>query len=207
MRLRSTLLSIGVLVVMIVGSACGDASSDGPLDASGEGSGYSQFIDAGVPFSIGLPLIGNLGEKDGVVEEVRLVGVTGPLEILGLRTRPFPDDSDSLLSFGMHGFPPTEEPSYDPAKANVVIGSPNLTPAGTPEDVLQLIIGVKATAPGIAANRGVEVTYRVGGKRYREVWDDSFALCSPEAAFVGRQDACPPQDFEYDDRVVDVPFA
>lgn len=109
MRPRSTLLLKGLLLVTIAGPGCGDESGDGPLDASGEGSGYSQLIGVGVPFSIGLPLIGNLGDEDATLEEVRLVGVTGPLEILGLRTRPFPDDSAFLLSFGMHGFPPTEE--------------------------------------------------------------------------------------------------
>lgn len=207
MRLRSTVLAGGFLLVSIAGTACDREPGDGPLDASGSGSGYSQIIDVGERFSIGLPLIGNLGKKDAVIEQVRLVGVTGPLEILGLRTRPFPDDSPFHLSFGMYGFPPTEEPSHDPSKVNVVIGSPNLTPAGTPEDVLQLIIGVKATAPGIAANRGVEVTYRVGSERYREVWNDVFELCAPKADFVDRAADCPPRDFKYDDRVVEVPFA
>ena len=138
MKLRPIVLSIGMLLVT-GGMACGNNSDDGPLD-SGSESGYAQLIDVGVPFSIGLPLIGNLGDRDGIVEEVRLVGVTGPLEVLGLRTRPYPDDGPTL-SFGMYGFPPTEKPSHDPSKVNVVIGSPNLTPGGTPEDVLQLAGG------------------------------------------------------------------
>ncbi|MGH9003678.1 MAG: hypothetical protein ACRDYV_11165, partial [Acidimicrobiia bacterium] len=110
-------------------------------------------------------------------------------------------------SFGMYGFPPTEKPSHDPSKANVVPGDPELTPAGTPAEILQLIIGVKATGPGIAANRGVEVTYRVGSKKYTEVWNEAFELCAPVADFKDRPDACPPADFEYDDRVVEVRFA
>jgi hypothetical protein len=206
MRLCSRALAGGLLLVGIVGTACDRQPGNGPLDASGSGSGYSQLIDVGERFSIGLPLIGNLGKQDAVVEQVRLVGVTGPLEVLGLRTRPFPDDSPFHLSFGMYGFPPTQEPSHDPAKVNVVPGDPHLTPAGTPEDVLQLIIGVMATAPGIAANRGVEVTYRVGDKRYREVYNDAFELCAPKADFPDGGSQCPPRGFKYAKRVVEVPF-
>jgi hypothetical protein len=188
---------------LIVG--CGDGLGDGPLDGSDSGGAYSQPVDVGERFSIGLPLLGNLGAKDAVVEEIRLLRVTGPLEILGLRTRPYPDGGPTI-SFGMYGFPPTEEPSHDPTEVNVVTGSPERRPDEAPEQVLQLIFGVNATAPGIAGNRGVEVTYRVGDKRYREVWNDAFELCAPKADYVDGGKECPPRDFEYDDRVVEVPL-
>lgn len=206
MRFPSNLLALRLLLVFASLAGCGNGLGNGPLDAETSGAGYSQPVDVGERFSIGLPLLGNLGEQDAIVEQVRLVGVTGPLDVLGLRTRPFPDDGPTL-SFGMYGFPPTEKPSHDASRVNVVPGDPELTEAGTPLDVLQLVIGVMATAPGIAAANGVEVTYRVGNKRYRELWKDAFELCAPKAAYAAGGADCPPRDFKYDDRVVDVPFA
>lgn len=206
MKLRSTLPVRGLLFFAIAATGCSRGPGDGPLDGSGSGGAYSQILEVGQRFSIGLPLIGNLGKRDAVIERVRLVGVTGPLEVLGLRTRPFPDDGPTL-SFGMYGFPPTEKPSHDPSKVNVVPGDPELTPAGNPAEVLQLVIGVMATAPGIAANRGVEVTYRVGDKRYREIWNDAFELCAPKSDYVAGGKECPPRDFKYANRVVEVPFS
>ena len=77
----------------------------------------------------------------------------------------------------------------------------NFTEEGTPLDALQLVVGFKVTGPGIAKFRGVEVTYKVGDRRYREVYETFTYLCAPESEYPVGGDNCPGKDGErFDDR-------
>ena len=61
-------------------------------------------------FSAGYTTVTNNGREPAVVERVRILGLTGPIEFLGVRTRKIPNDGDLFL--GENDFPP---PAY-PAK-------------------------------------------------------------------------------------------
>jgi hypothetical protein len=74
---------------------------------------------------------------------------------------------------------------------------------GTPLDGLQLVIGIRATKPGIAADRAVDVRYRVGGRHYHEVFRNYVHLCAPLSEYVDTVPAihrtirdCPPRELE-----------
>jgi len=87
------------------------------------------------------------------------------------------------------GYPPPEWPSRPLSEEHVVPVAKTRTPAGTPGEGLELVIGVRATRPGVGRARAVEFTYKVGGRRYREVYDGSMYLCAPKEQFTA--DTCP----------------
>jgi hypothetical protein len=77
---------------------------------------------------------------------------------------------------------------------NVVALPKTRTPDGMAGEGLQIVFGFRIAEPGVAGGSDVEVTYRVGGHRYREVYDYSVYLCAPEEAFKDKD--CPPKELE-----------
>lgn len=67
---------------------------------------------------------------------------------------------------------------------------------------------MKATGPGIGRIRGVEVTYRIGARRYRNSSSGKGFLCAPAAEYLSdgpRFHECGNLDEEtWDDKFVDV---
>ncbi len=57
----------------------------------------SGWVTIGQDFSIGITTLYNGGKKPVVVERVRLLGVTGPLELLGVNTRMYPQGDAGIL--------------------------------------------------------------------------------------------------------------
>ena len=196
MRIR-TILAVIVAVAAVFAGIAAFAGDDhdptnGPLDAAG--LFYNAPVDVNQAFSSGLTILHNLGRRDAVVERVRLLGVVGPLNLLGVRVRPFPLGNNGML-LGDFGFPPANFPAEFLNKTNGTVPVPkNFASDGYPEDGLQLVIGVTATNPGIAAYRDVEVTYRVGKRRYTEVYTSSVQLCAPASEYVGTDKPCPPDE-------------
>ena len=60
---------------------------------------------------------------------------------------------------------------------------------------MQLVIGVRTTAAGVGGARRIEVTYKVGGRRYREEITNSVWLCSPPSEYEPNG-SCPPREAE-----------
>lgn len=135
----------------------------------------------------------NYGKKPATVERVRLLDVTGPLELLGIRTRQLP--SPDGYPIGAVGYPPTEYTSKPLTEDNVVPVPTTFDGEGFPDEHLQLVIGVRITAPGVASAQRIEVTYKVGRHRYREVIRNSIHLCNPAAEYEPKG-GCPPRAAE-----------
>lgn len=199
-RWAIVLVAVGVAVIGTVLVWPDRATSDGPLD-DGSGLVTSVVVDVGQDVSFGHIMISNRGMKVATVEGVRLMGVTGPLQLLGLRARDLPDPHGTFLQ--AYGFPPTDYETRTLADHDPVPAAKEFSPEGDPIDALQLVIGVRATARGVARARGVEVTYRVGDTRHRETFLNEFYLCAPKAEW-GDGSGCPPADLEdkFDDRVL-----
>jgi hypothetical protein len=185
----------------------------GPIDSSQNGLGYSQPLEVGQDFSIGITTLYNGGKKPIVVERVRLLGVTGALELVGVNTRLFPQ-GDVGIFIGEFGFPPAPYPSKPLAEQNVVPVPKLFNPtSGDPDEGLELVIGIRATRPGISAYRAVEVHYRVGDRDYRETYEaNAVHLCAPLAeysdpiSYRSIQD-CPPRDLKdhFEDGILEWP--
>lgn len=177
-------------------------SSDGPLDG-GVGTIQGQRLEVKEPFTWGSTLLLNKGKKPAKLERVRLLGVTGSFELLAVHTRPVPDERDQGLYLGDTGFPRTDYPSRPLAEQNVVPVPTTFSPEGTPYERLQIILGVQVGEPGVARFEAVEVTYKVGGRRYREVFQDSVYLCAPVAVYKA-EGQCPSDEVrnQFDDRTL-----
>jgi hypothetical protein len=191
---RRLLLPAVVVIVAVVAAGLAlrgrGESGDGPLRGGSLSLGHA--AEVGEPFSMTNVVVFNFGKKRATIERVRLLSVIGPLELLGVRARQIPSpDGDPL---GAMGYPPIEYTSKPLAEDNVVPVPTSFTPAGDPDQYLQLVIGVRIAAPGIAGARQVEVTYRVGGRRYRLRIGNSVWMCAPTATYA--QGGCPPHEDE-----------
>ena len=198
--LLATVVLAGLLMVGFLQTK--RTSSDGPLDG-GVGTEQGQPLNVKEPYTWGSTLLLNKGKKPAKLERVRLLGVTGSFELLAVHTRPVPDERDQGLYLGDTGFPRTDYPSRPLAEQNVVPVPTTFSPEGTPYERLQVILGIQVGKPGVARFKAVEITYKVGGRRYREVFDDSVYLCAPYDAYTGNGD-CPSPEVKdrFDDRTL-----
>lgn len=194
MSRRLLLSAVAVVVIAVVGVGIALKGKGGPGAGPLRGGtlNLGHAAEVGEPFSMTNVVVFNYGRKPATVERVRLLGVTGPLELLGVRTRQIPSADGYPL--GALGYPPTEYSSKSLSEDNVVPVSKTFTDGGSPDEHLQLVIGLRVTAPGVAGAQRVEVTYRVGGRRYREVIDNKLHMCAPTAEYA--QAGCPPRALE-----------
>ena len=209
MRRRGWLLASAVVAVVALGFvfvSSEDSPTDGPIDA-GRPGGVGQVLDPGEAYTAGHVLLGNLGDEPAVVERVRLVGVKGPIQFLGVRTRPVPGtDADGIFA-GIKGFPPDGFVTRPLAEQNVVPVPTEFTEAGGPLQNLELALGVRSTGAGVGRAWGVEVTYRVDDTRYVERIKARIYLCAPAADFRADIDGTCPGKFQDDfsDEVTEAP--
>lgn len=185
-RARQVALAVlvGVVVAGVIVVVQRKSELDaGPVEVGGIGTASSQPIDVGVDYSFGY-VLWNYGKKPAVVERVRVLGVTGPIEVLDVWARQHPSGPKPHTFMFLFGFPPPEYPSRPLAEENVVRVPTQFSESGSAYEGLQLVVGVKSTGPGIGRLRGIEVTYRVDGKRYRNLSDGKGFLCSPAAEYL-----------------------
>jgi len=168
--------------------------TEGPVYAGGGRDIYSQPIDVGASLSLGY-LLKNEAKQPAVVEKVRLVGVTGPIEVLGLvaRLRP-PPGSGPPAFLAAWGYPPPDYPAKPFNEEHVVPVGTHFSEGGDPHEGLQLMVGVRMTEPGAGGIRGIEYTYRIGRRRYRNFYEGSGYLCAPRAEYANggpKEGQCP----------------
>jgi hypothetical protein len=58
------------------------------------------------------------------------------------------------------------------------------TASGDPVDGLYLAIKARASEPGVARVRGLEISYRVGDRHYRRSYESPMYLCAPLRQFT-----------------------
>jgi hypothetical protein len=160
--------------------------SGGPLLASAGING--QPLPVGEPTAFRGLVLRNRATKPAVVEKFRLLGVTGGFEVLDVHAVPVPS-SNAAKTVG-----------------SPVVPAATRTKAGQAEGRLPIVIRVRATVPGVARARGVEVIYRVGHRRYRRSDDSPMYLCAPREQFPGF--TCPGEaEGRFSDVVIDVTIA
>jgi hypothetical protein len=184
-----------VLAIVLLGCAGAflalhqSTSSDGPVFAESGSSSSGLRLGLEAPVSFGYVLLQNRGSKPARLESVRILGVTGGLKLLGVRSRLVPDEQGKGIFVGILGYPPPDWASKPlDSQRDVPVGK-TFFENGSPKEGLELVIGVRATQPGVARARGVEFTYKVGGHRYREVDNGSMYVCAPIENFTA--DTCP----------------
>jgi hypothetical protein len=184
-------IALLVLAVLTVGGTMvwrHRVSTNGPVFAGAASETGGRF-DVGQPVSFGYVLLRTHGRTRATLERIRLLGVTGGLELLGIQARSVPDEQGKGIFVSVFGYPPPEWPSQPLASQHVVPVGRTFEASGEPNEGLELVIGVRATRAGVARARAVEVTYRAGGRRYRETYDGSMYLCAPKEQFT--DETCP----------------
>jgi len=208
-RIGLLVLAGAVAATLLVVLSRDPRLSAGPVSAGGTHTANGQPIDIGVPYSFGY-LLKNYGREPAVLENIRVLGVTGHIEVLGVAARPRPDGSDLSTFQAAFGFPPADYPSKALAELHVVPVPAPHPPDEDPLEGLQLAIGVKATGAGVGRIRGIEFTYRVGSHRFRNSYEGNGFLCAPIAPYERggpKEDEClgPRTDRTFDKKFVDFP--
>jgi hypothetical protein len=191
-------------VILVVVFRPKGALTAGPVSGGKGGTANGQPIDIGIPYSFGY-LLRNYGTKPAVIEQVRVLGVTGPIEVLDVWARRHPSGPKPYLFLAAFGFPPPDYPSKPLAEEKVVpVPAPH--PADEdPTEGLQLVVGVKSTGPGVGRIRGIEVTYRVGHRRFRDSDESDGYLCAPASDYIlggPKEESCR-TDETFDKKFVD----
>jgi hypothetical protein len=163
-------------------------SDNGPVFAS-DSSSSGLRLAVGQPVSFGHVLLRNRSKTPAKLESVRILGMTGGLELLGVRARQIPDGQGKGIFIGILGYPPPDWPSEPLEREHLIPVGKSFFEDGDPQEGLELVIGVRATKPGVARARAVQFTYTVGGRRYSEVDEGSMYLCAPVENFTA--DTCP----------------
>ena len=192
-RAAAVLAALGLLVAAAFGVVAwrhrGTVAIGGPVEA-GAGNAGGQRLGVGEDYSFGNVVLTNRSKSPARLEKVRVLGITAGFQVLGVRAIPTPVVPHEVYNYlGDFGFPPSKYPSKSLAEEHVVPVAKTHDESGEPYEGLELVIGARATQPGVARARGVEFTYRVGGRRYRRVFEGSMYLCAPKEQFPG--DACP----------------
>ena len=189
-RLSAIVVAMGLLgVIGFIGWDRTTIHVGGPLSI---GSGVNgQPIGVGEPAAFGATLLLNRSDKPAVIENVRILGVSRGFEVLDVRTTPVPT-------------PSSDYPSASLAERHVVPTSKGRAESGEPNQGLRLVIGARATEAGVARAQGVEVSYRVGHRRYRRSYEGPMYLCAPESQYLGS--TCPGEaEGQFGSAVVDFP--
>lgn len=147
--------------------------SGGPLACQDCGRSATALpVNIGKPVSMGPLALRNEGDADATLERVQLLGVDRGLALIGIVVVE-PDGRHPLVGAGP-GFPPTE-----PGGTTHPIRGYVLPPAKTNANYVQILFGLRLTAPGRAGARRIAVDYRVGDVPYRAYFDHSMWLCTP----------------------------
>jgi hypothetical protein len=182
----------------------------GPV-AAGGGFSNAQPVDVGARFSFGY-LLETEGKEPAVLERVRVLGVSGPIEVLGVMARLHPSGPKPYAFMAAFDFPPPDYPSKPLAEQHVVPLPTASDGDSSPYGGLQLVVGVKSTGPGIGRIRGVEFTYRMGKRRYRNSSDGNGFLCAPTSVYASgapKSGDCPGDvgSYTWDKKFVDFPVS
>ncbi len=157
--------------------------SSGPLEggALGEstfgGSGYR--LHPGSTFTYGMAVLRlPAGHGPATITSVHVDGLQPGVRYLGARLgAPDRQESDQVVT----GFPP--------GVGAVHATRPLRTPVTATDGGWELYLGFQITRPGAYVARGLDITYRLGGRTYRTSTTGDVAMCTP--AFAGRHGYCP----------------
>jgi hypothetical protein len=184
-------LAVAVAALMAVAAAAfafttggeGGRRSDGPLDP-GNPHGWSVTEPAGDTFTDGMELLRLHGDRDAVIEDVRLVGDEG-LELVGAKL------ASPERGIGWIQYRPAFPPANDPDLGDVLVDAvgATITPLVEDQGGWELLLGIQATGEGYLVRTGVEVDYRVGKNEYTVLLPAHLAVCTSPR--LERKGACP----------------
>jgi hypothetical protein len=181
MRRSRLRILLGLLAAAIVAAGAlvwagsrSDVVAGGPLaypEDYHDTLGFTVHLRA--PYSWGLVVLRNKGDRPAVVQRITLVDQSGSLKVVGLYA--VSEDTPEAVGFA---------PGFDPGRGRTVEGL--VVPPGAGHG-FQVVFGLEVDTKGVSGFRSVRVEYEVGKTRYAATLDHSVALCAP----VEQYDDCP----------------
>lgn len=164
-------LALLLTVVPLVGSrSTSSATFGGPLQDGDFGSNRTltgvKKVAPGKAVSIGLFVPWNTASGAATLDSVRTIDKTAGLEIVGAGSLP----SDVTGVGSARSFPPSGY-ALSPVRGSAV------PPGSGPLDDFQLVIGLRATEPGLYAIPAFDLRYHVEGREFHAILLQGAWLC------------------------------
>jgi hypothetical protein len=166
---------LGALVTFVprstpYGGPLQDPSLSGPMAVGGRRA-------AGERASFGFVIPWNAAEEEAVLERVVPISATPGIEVVGVGVL---GPEDEVVPFGP-GYPPQGRLKPPPVRGF------RIPPGSSALDSYQLVVGVRATEPGVRSIAGFVVEYTVADAPYRAIVLQGVWVCVPRA----EKPACP----------------
>ena len=178
-RAKAFLAVVVVVVVVAVasglwGSGVGRVTTLSPDDAPfvypGQDS-VSAPAPVGVPLSFGSLLLGNSTNEPITITAVRVLEADDGVTVLGVKLDAGLQRKAEAIG-SQAGFP-APNPGAEYQDAPVVVETADLAPRG-----VDVVVGLQANRPGRWRARGIEVSYRRGGRDYVTTYRNTFVVCT-----------------------------
>ena len=184
---RMLLAMLAAFAALIVGLLLvrGDGEpGPGPLETNAVDSLIFP-VYAGRAFTYSQTVVLNRGKQPATLIAARPVRVTPGLEVLKTIVA-----GSRRLRTGIAGdrvFPPT----FDKLTDLRALRGYRLAPTSAPDGRrgVELVFALRATKPGRFEFRGIELDYKIDGKRYHEILPNAFAACAARAR-LGKVSDC-----------------
>lgn len=136
--------------------------------------GLSFRVDAQDPFTYGLLVLVNSGDRTAVLEEVEPLDADPGLRLVGAVVVPTRVNPWNVTASDHHDFPPRNV-------ADVVepLRGYRVPPARDNADGHEVMLGFEVPGPGRFAFRRLAVDYHVGETRYRAIFRFRLRVCAP----------------------------
>jgi len=146
------------------------APDDAPFAYPGRDS-VSAPAPVGVPLSFGSLLLGNTTNEPITITAVRVLEADDGVTVLGVKL----DDGlqRKAEAIGSQAGFPAPNPGSEYQDAPVVVETAGLAPRG-----VDVVVGVQANRPGRWRARGIEISYRRGGRDYVTTYRNTFVVCT-----------------------------
>lgn len=136
-------------------------------------------VRVGVPFSYNMISLQNVGAQPAVLISATMGPHSPGLRLIGVGiTRRY-----GVVSLNPNGFPrflgPNEPGSNTllPVAGTMIPGGPRYYPH---KNLVELVVGLRVSKPGIYVLRGMIITYQVGRARYSERTGPILGVCAPQ---------------------------
>ena len=187
MRVTSIGAMVGLVLMIAVGCRSSNGTSApsnsappgvivlGPDDAPFAYPGQDRTgapAPVGYPVSFGSLVLGNTTDEPITITKIEAREVDPGAAFLGVKIATGADRRDYATG-SVGGFPP------DNPGANFQDPPTVIAPSAGPHDRgVDLVVGMKATAPGNQYIKGLIVSYRRGGRDYVTTYDNTFLVCT-----------------------------
>ncbi|WP_405372319.1 MULTISPECIES: hypothetical protein [unclassified Microbacterium] len=174
-RRRSLVFVSAAVFSLPLLSACGAGSPPvGPLfeEVADSPHAYVYMIDGTeMEFTDGFETFAAPDDADVVIESIRSVGDSDEVTVIGTLVSGPLGENGTWQSFD--AYPPVEGIEADTFEAEGA-----RIPAGSGH--YQILIGYRGVITEMSVRRGVEVTYRIEDKTYRDTLPASIIMCPPD---------------------------